>query len=118
MAHNAPFEIGDHRSGAGAIGNRLIKFEPIGDAAVKSLSIKLNRLVVKLERAARHLKLEVELAQIEVSLRDIGNQRNQHAAPIHFGCDVDGGGRFGLAPDPAEYVGLPDHVEDTEPILE
>ena len=64
------------------------------------------------------LELQIELAQNEVRLRDIGDQRDVAPRAVHFRCDVIGVGRFRFTPDPAEYIELPGHAEIRQPILE
>ena len=65
----------------------------------------------------RDLELEVELAQLEVGLRDAGHQREHHAAPERLRGQELAAGGLARAPDPAPHVDLPDEVHGRQEVV-
>src|SRR5438309_484103 len=65
-------------------------------------------------RALRDLELAVELEQLEVGLRHVAHQREQHAAPRRLGGEIIRTRGLGGAPDTAPDVDLPGEVERAE----
>src|SRR5437773_2669548 len=65
-------------------------------------------------RALRDRQLAVELEQLEVGLRHVAHQREQHAAPRRLGGEIIGPRGLGGPSDAAPDVDLPGEVEGPE----
>ncbi len=96
----------------------MVKFELVGHSAGKPPPVKFHCFVVDSERPAADFELEIELPEVEIGLGDVGDQGDQHAALSLLGGKEDSGRRFRFAPNPAEDIQLPGHIENHQPVLE
>src|SRR4029450_10080263 len=81
------------------------------DAALELALEQVERLAEGLGGAARDLQLQLELAELEIRLRDSAHQADHAAAPEVVLCQELCPGALGGAADAAPEVDLPGHVE-------
>jgi hypothetical protein len=84
----------------------LPHFEHVRHAALLPQLDDAQRLLARGQRAPGHLKLIVQLAQVEVSRRHVADQRGDDGFARLFARQQLGARRFGSPPQTAPYINL------------
>ena len=72
---------------------------------------QLQVVVGGISRSFGNLELEIERANREVCLADVGHERRDHSAPAFFGCEVLRTARFAQATQPSPDIQFPGKAE-------
>src|SRR5205823_11490016 len=99
-----PLEVRDQRGGARQLRLRLTQVERGGQPGVEAVADDLKRPPPRRDVAPCGLELDVELAEPQVSVRDVADQRHRYRAPrLLAGQEIGPGGLAGPS-DPAPDV--------------
>ncbi len=108
--HDLPLELCHARRRARHLGLELSDVQLRDHALAEPPPREPERFPVRVERTARDLELEVDLAKLEIRARDAAHQReHDRALVLLLGQEVGPGG-FSRAPDPAPDVELPAQI--------
>src|SRR5262249_56761238 len=100
-------ELGEAGAGWGGRAVRAGSVEQMADPACVAPTEEIEGVLERDPRALRDLELAVELEELEIGLRHVAHQGEQHASPGGLGGQVLGAGGLRGAPDPAPDVELP-----------
>src|SRR5262245_63569477 len=114
LLHDLPLDVRDRRR---RIGER--RFGPRGrelvaDAADELTREEVERLLERIGCALGDLQLQIELAELEISLGDVRDHSEHDSAADVFAREQIGQRGFGRAANSPPYIDLPGHLERTE----
>src|SRR5438034_1546310 len=107
-------ELRDARAGLGERRLRARHLEQRADSTHIAPLEEVDGVLERDPRALRDLELAVELEQLEVRLRHVAHQGEEHATPHRLGGEIVGARGLRSAPDAAPDVDLPGEVEGPE----
>ena len=73
LRHDLALHLGNSRGGTRAVGDRLVHFELIGNAAEEPSLVELNCVIIDLHGPPAYFQFQIKFAQNKIRLSDVGN---------------------------------------------